>query len=246
MDDGPIENEKIDEETKRIENTDSETTPFITAETAEVTGEEHLERNTMNDVVGMEETTNETGERHCGCPVLRTLSSMKRTKAWMKTKKQRNQGEVRAHPRSVVAVVIARESNVEHSDRITRKFEADRIKAEGHHVWYPHLVAEEGSIVLHVSNNMNGGKKDVKTVKTVKKKVRQQQQKRLKRFQEKTRKSEDSSRRGEVHPKRKTMTERSEQMHQKCIRDKNRVIRQQDIQRILEDFKRAKNSSSSR
>ena len=43
----------------------------------------------------------------------------------------------------------------------------------------------------------------VKTEETVKKKARQQQQKRLKRFQEKTRKSEDSSRRGDVHPKRK-------------------------------------------
>ena len=37
--------------TKRSEITDSETTPFIAAETAEVAGEEHLERSTMNDDV---------------------------------------------------------------------------------------------------------------------------------------------------------------------------------------------------
>ena len=38
--------------------------------------------------------------------------------------------------------------------------------------------------------------------------------------------------------RRETTTERSEQMHKKCIRDKKRLKRQQDIQRILEDFKR--------
>ena len=72
--DGPNENEKRDEETKRIESTDSETMPFIAAETAEVTGEEHPERSTMNDVAGNEETTNEAGGRHCGRLVLRTVS----------------------------------------------------------------------------------------------------------------------------------------------------------------------------
>ena len=38
--------------------------------------------------------------------------------------------------------------------------------------------------------------------------------------------------------RRETTTERSEQMLKKCIRDKKRLKRQRDIQRILEDFKR--------
>ena len=42
----------------------------------------------------------------------------------------------------------------------TAKLEGDRIKGEGHHARYPHLVAEAGSLVLHVSNNMNEVKKD--------------------------------------------------------------------------------------
>ena len=168
--DGPNENEKIDEETKRIESTDSETTPFITAETAEVTGEEHLERSTMNDVVGIEETTNETGERQCGRLVLRTVNEdedfiairndlVEHEKDEGMDENKKNQAESRGST-SVVAVVIARESDAKYSDRITRKLEADRIKAEGHHARYPHLVAEAGSIVLHVSNNMNEGKKN--------------------------------------------------------------------------------------
>ena len=74
MYDGPNENEKIDEETKRIESTDSETTPFIAVETAEVTGEEHPERSTMNDDADNVETTNEAGGRHRGRPVLRTVN----------------------------------------------------------------------------------------------------------------------------------------------------------------------------
>ena len=57
-------------------------------------------------------------------------------------------------------MVIARESGDEHSDRNTSKLEADRIKGEGHHARFPHLVAEAGSIVLYVSNNMNEVKKD--------------------------------------------------------------------------------------
>ena len=73
---GPNENEKIDEETKRIESTDSETTPFIVVETAEVQGEEHPERSTMNDGVGNEETTNEAGGRHREHLVLRTVNEV--------------------------------------------------------------------------------------------------------------------------------------------------------------------------
>ena len=37
--------------------------------------------------------------------------------------------------------------------------ETDLIQGDGHHALFPHLVAEAGSIVLHVSNNMNEVKK---------------------------------------------------------------------------------------
>ena len=55
--------------------------------------------------------------------------------------------------------MIASESGDEYSDRNTTKLEADRIKGEGLHARFPHLVAEAGSIVLHVSNNMKEVKK---------------------------------------------------------------------------------------
>ena len=74
MNDGPNEIEKIEEETKRIESTDSETTPFIAVETAEVTGEEHIDRGTVNDDADNVETTKEVGGRHRGRLVLRTVN----------------------------------------------------------------------------------------------------------------------------------------------------------------------------
>ena len=46
----------------------------ITTSDAEVTGEEHPERSTMNDDAGSEETSNETGERHRGRSVLFTVN----------------------------------------------------------------------------------------------------------------------------------------------------------------------------
>ena len=51
-------------------------------------------------------------------------------------------------------------SGDEHSDRNTTKVETDRNQGDGHHARFPHLVAEAGSIVLHVSNNMNEVKND--------------------------------------------------------------------------------------
>ena len=82
----------------------------------------------------------------------------------------------------------------------------------------------------------------VKTVETMKKKARQQQQKRLKIFQEKTWKSEDSSRRGRSTPKEeKQRLKELSKCIKKCIRDKKRVRRQQLSQRILEDFKGVSN-----
>ena len=78
---------------------------------------------------------------------------------------------------SAVAVATARMPGEEHSDRNTANVETDRIQGDGHHVRFPHLVAEAGSIVLHVSNSMNEVfKKTMETVKTVKKKAGQQQQ----------------------------------------------------------------------
>ena len=54
----------------------------------------------------------------------------------------------------------AGETGEEHSERSKANAEADRIVGEGHHARYFHSVAEAGSIVLHVSNNMNEGKGD--------------------------------------------------------------------------------------
>ena len=92
---------------------------------------------------------------------------------------------------SDVAVATARTPGEDHSDRNTAKAETDRFQGDGHHARFPHSVTEAGSIVLHVSNSMNEVKKTMKTAKTVK--AGQQQQERMMRFQERTRKSEDSS-----------------------------------------------------
>ena len=61
---------------------------------------------------------------------------------------------------SAVAVATARMEGEGHSDRNTAKVETDRIQGGSHHARFPHLVAEAGSIVLHVSNSMNEVEKD--------------------------------------------------------------------------------------
>ena len=72
--------EKVERMCKGITTSDSVVTdskknmPLIAAENAEVTGDEHLERSTMNDDAGNEETSNEVGERHRGSSVLRTVT----------------------------------------------------------------------------------------------------------------------------------------------------------------------------
>ena len=118
----------------------------------------------MNDDAVNEETTDEAGGRHRGHLVLRTVNEdedfiaihndlvehYKDDDMDENKKIKRNQEEVKAHPRKPrrnFAVVIARESGDEHSDRITAKLEAYRIKGEGHHARYHHLVAEAGSVV---------------------------------------------------------------------------------------------------
>ena len=131
----------------------------------------------MNDDAGNEERSNETGERHRGRSVLRTVNEdedfiaihndlVGHDKDDGMEEDKKNQEEpsgsesTSTEATSTVAVVIARESGDEHSDRNTTKLEADRIKGEGLHARFPHLVAEAGSIVLHVSNKMNEGKKN--------------------------------------------------------------------------------------
>ena len=136
--------------------------------TTEVTGEEHLDQDTVNDDADSVETAKEAGGRHRGRPVLRTVNEeddftefhndlVHNTDDGM----EGNQAQSRrsesssTETTSAVAVATARMSGDEHSDRNTTKVETDRIKGEGLHARFLHLVAEAGSIVLHVSNNMN-------------------------------------------------------------------------------------------
>ena len=91
--------------------TDSKTMPLVAAENAEVTSEKHLERSTMNDDAGNEETSNEIGERHRGRSVLRTVNKDEdfiaihndivghdKDDGMEENKKKRNQVEAKAHP----------------------------------------------------------------------------------------------------------------------------------------------------
>ena len=168
--------EKVERMRKGITTSDSVVTvligmSLIAAENAEVPGGEHPERSTMNDDAGNEDTSNETGERHRGRSVLCTVNEDEDFIAihnglvghdkddGMEEKKNQEEpsgGEsTSTEATSIVAGVTARESGDEHSDRNTTKVETYRIEGDGHHARFPHLVAESGSIVLHVSNNMN-------------------------------------------------------------------------------------------
>ena len=176
MNDGPNENEKTEAEPKRTESTYSETTPFVAVETAEVTGEEHPDRGTVNDDADSVETAQEAGGRHRGRLVLRTVNEdddfIEFRNDLVEHDKNdgldeiKNQAESRGieitstETTSFVAVETAVETGGEHSERSTANVEADRIVGEGHHARYLHSVAEAGSIVLHVSKIMNEGKKD--------------------------------------------------------------------------------------
>ena len=111
----------------------------------------------------------EAGGRHRGRPVLRTGNEEDDFTAFHNDLvehntddgMERNQAQSRrsesssTETTSAVAVATARMSGEEHSDRNTAKVEADRIQGDDHHARFPHLVAEAGSIVLHVSNSMN-------------------------------------------------------------------------------------------
>ena len=96
-----------------------------------------------------------------------------------------------------VAVQTAGVTGEEHSDRSTANEESGCIVGGDHHARCAHPVDEAGSIVLYVSYDISEKKKKVQ------KQARQQQQMRLRRFQNKTRKSEDSLRREEAHPKKR-------------------------------------------
>ena len=155
-------------------------TPKESENSADATGEEHLDRDTVNDDADNVETTNEAGGRHRGHPV------------WTKTKNQaesRGSESTSTETTSSSAVVIVNESGDEHSKRITANLEPDRIKSQ---VLSCYMSATTWTKI----NKM------VKTVKTVKKKAGQQQQQEM-RFQERTRKSEDSSNWREVHPRKR-------------------------------------------
>ena len=133
------------------------------------------------------------------------------------------------HDRPRSAVATARMLGEEHSDRNTAKVETDRIHGDGHHALVPHLVPEAGSIVLHVSEDgeEEGGTAAARENDEISRKDAE-----IRRFIELRRST----------PKgRQTTNERIEQKHQKCIRDKKRMKRQQDIQPILEDFKGVSN-----
>ena len=122
-----------------------------------------------NDDADNLETEKEAGGRHRGRLVLRTANEeddftefhndlvehdtndgMERNQAQSSRSESSSTKTM-----SAVAVATARMPGEEHSDRKTAKVETGRIQGDGHHARFPHLVAEAGSIVLHVSNSMN-------------------------------------------------------------------------------------------
>ena len=224
MYDGQNENEKIDEETKRIESTDSETMPFVAVEIAEVTGEEHPERSTMNDDADNEETTNEAGGRHCGRSVLRTVGEDEDFIAIHNDLvehdkddgvEEKNQAASRGSEStstetvSTAAVVIAGETGDEHSDRITANLEADRIEGEGHARTVP--GEEEGErAAARETEEISGKDAEIRRVIEERRSTPKEEEQRLKEVSKCIRK-----------------------MHQR--QEKNEKA--DDIQRILEEFK---------
>ena len=71
MNDGPYEKVKREAESKGIESTSTETTPYVAVETAGVTGEEHSDRSTVN-----EEADHTVGDDHharCIHPVVEAI-----------------------------------------------------------------------------------------------------------------------------------------------------------------------------
>ena len=133
-------------------------------------------------------------------------------------------------------------SGDEHSDRNKTKVETDRIQGDGHHARFPHLVAEAGSIVLHVSNSINEVKKNDEDSEDGEEKGGTAAARETEVISRK-----DAEIRRLIELRRSTPKEEKQRMKElsksikKCIRDKKRVKRQQVIQKILEDFKGVSN-----
>ena len=122
---------------------------------AGVTGEEHLDRDTVNDDADNVETAKEVGGRRRGRLVLRNVNEENdvtvfhndlvehNTDDGMEEQKNtalsRRSESSSTETTSTVAVAIARESGDERSDRNTTKVETDRIQGDGHHARFPTL-----------------------------------------------------------------------------------------------------------
>ena len=114
--------------------------------------------------------------------------------------------------------------------------ESDYTVGDDHHARCVHPVVEAASIVLHVSNDMYEGKKDGEEAgETTAAKETQEISKK------------DAEIRRLIELRRSTPKEEKQRLKEvskcikKCTRDKKGMKRQQDIQRILEDFKGVRN-----
>ena len=187
---------------------------------AGVTGEEHLDRDTVNDDADNVETAKEVGGRRRGRLVLRIVNEENdftvfhndlvehNTDDGMgETKKiKHNQEEVKAHPQkprrlSPWRLQGSQVMNIPIETQQKWKQIASRVMVTtlGSHNWSLRQVL---SCYMLATTWTKFFKNMMKTVKTVRKKARQQQM-RMKRYQRKTLKSEDSSNSGEVHPKKR-------------------------------------------
>ena len=198
------------------------------------------------------ETAREAGGRHRGRSVLRTVNEeddftkfrndhvKNNTVDGMERNQAQSRGSESSSTETIpdVAVAIARMPGEEHSDRNTAKVETDRFQGDGHHARFPHSVTEAGSIVLHVSNSMNEVKKDDEDSEVGEEEGGSAA---VRESDEISRK--DAEIRRLVELRRSTPKEEKQRVKElsksikKCIRDKKRVKRQQEIQKIPEDFK---------
>ena len=134
------------------------------------------------------------------------------------------------------AVEAAGETGEEHSERSTVSEESGHIVGEEHHARCAHRDEEAGFIVSHVSSDMNEKEKDDEEAG---------QTAAAKETEEIS--EEDVEIRRLIEERRNTHQEEKQRLKEvskclkKCIRDRKRMKRQQDIHRILEDFKGAKN-----
>ena len=116
-------------------------------------GEEHLDRDTVNDDADNVVTAKEAGGRHRGRLALRTVNEEDDFTKFHNDHvehntddgMERNQAQSRrsesssTETMSAVAVATARMPGEEHPERNTAKAETDRIQGDGHHARFPHL-----------------------------------------------------------------------------------------------------------